>query len=308
MPVKCGCCHGTHPTSADVRTCCAARRSAVAPQFKATSDLRKAVPPLDAATVERVAYMDLVGTINEALTQVKSQRHADVLRMRLGMGGAPPMTLERIGGQIGVSRARVRQLEEAALGRLHGALRRTKTEFLADFQSALRAKTPGYGDRVIAATAVMAPDWPARPARKLVMRLAGAKDPTALYDNRSLRLVYDHGEAAIQEAPGPTASLDDGAVSVYEAITNRFGIKAGGHWRRFSAPGWFYVGQSVAECPVCGLVLEAFRRPYTTSAGVEYHYWALACLKCAAFWAPADLDGDGRKELYRSSEHRPSGS
>lgn len=45
-----------------------------------------------------------------------------VVRLRFGLDGAEPMTLERIGQRLGVTRERVRQLEAAALKRLRRLL------------------------------------------------------------------------------------------------------------------------------------------------------------------------------------------
>lgn len=47
-----------------------------------------------------------------------SDREADVLRMRFGLGGCQAMTLEEIGDQYGLTRERVRQLEARALEKL----------------------------------------------------------------------------------------------------------------------------------------------------------------------------------------------
>ena len=105
--------------------------------------------------------------------------------------------------------------------------------------------------------------------------------------------------AGVERGTTTSTSTTTGTTSAH------YQVEVDGRWKRFSSKGWFYVGQSVAGCPGCRLVLEAFRHPYVTSAGVQYHYWALVCLKCRAAWPPSDLDGDGRKELYKSSEHRP---
>jgi RNA polymerase sigma factor (sigma-70 family) len=49
---------------------------------------------------------------------VLSPRERQVLVMYYGLGGDEPMTLKQIGHAFGVSRERVRQLRERALGRL----------------------------------------------------------------------------------------------------------------------------------------------------------------------------------------------
>ena len=41
-----------------------------------------------------------------------------VLSLRFGLDGEPPQTLEEVGGQLGITRERVRQLETRALREL----------------------------------------------------------------------------------------------------------------------------------------------------------------------------------------------
>lgn len=63
-----------------------------------------------------------------------SSREAAVLRMRFGFDDHPVQTLQEIGAQLGLTRERVRQIQEEALAKLrrfaHGAPPRTKTPTL----------------------------------------------------------------------------------------------------------------------------------------------------------------------------------
>jgi RNA polymerase primary sigma factor len=59
-----------------------------------------------------------VENIHSLLNSI-AKRDADVLRMRYGMDGHEPMTLQEIGDRINLSRERVRQIESEALKRLN---------------------------------------------------------------------------------------------------------------------------------------------------------------------------------------------
>jgi RNA polymerase sigma factor (sigma-70 family) len=56
---------------------------------------------------------DLAGLLDDL-----PEKERTVIRLRFGLSGEEPLTLEAIGGRLGVSWERVRQLEEAALKRL----------------------------------------------------------------------------------------------------------------------------------------------------------------------------------------------
>jgi RNA polymerase primary sigma factor len=49
-------------------------------------------------------------------------RERTVVTLRFGLGGEEPLTLERIGGRLGLTRERVRQIESAALQHLRRLL------------------------------------------------------------------------------------------------------------------------------------------------------------------------------------------
>lgn len=76
-----------------------------------------AAPP-DSETYDRA----LTRTIELALGTI-SEREARILRLYFGIDGEEPRTLEEIGTMLGITRERVRQIKERALGRLRHASR-----------------------------------------------------------------------------------------------------------------------------------------------------------------------------------------
>ncbi len=69
-------------------------------------------------------------SIEEVLATLK-EREAKILRLYFGLDGQEPMTLEEIGGMLGITRERVRQIKEKALARLrHVSRARALESFL----------------------------------------------------------------------------------------------------------------------------------------------------------------------------------
>jgi len=80
----------------------------------------------DEKTFERA----LTDSIEEVLSTLK-EREARILRLYFGLEGKDPMTLEEIGGMMGITRERVRQIKEKALARLrHVSRARALESFL----------------------------------------------------------------------------------------------------------------------------------------------------------------------------------
>jgi RNA polymerase primary sigma factor len=52
---------------------------------------------------------------------ILTEKEARVIKMRFGIGGAEPMTLEQVGEVFGVTRERVRQIESKALRKLRAS-------------------------------------------------------------------------------------------------------------------------------------------------------------------------------------------
>jgi len=56
----------------------------------------------------------------QRMLAILEPRQAWVLRLRYGLDGGEPMTLEQVGTRHGMTRERVRQIEDEALKRLRG--------------------------------------------------------------------------------------------------------------------------------------------------------------------------------------------
>ncbi|MDH5805088.1 MAG: sigma-70 family RNA polymerase sigma factor [Gemmatimonadota bacterium] len=83
-------------------------------------------PGPDDQTFERA----LSNSIEEVLSTLK-EREAKILRLYFGLEGQEAMTLEEIGGLLGITRERVRQIKEKALARLrHVSRARSLESFL----------------------------------------------------------------------------------------------------------------------------------------------------------------------------------
>ena len=61
--------------------------------------------------------------IIEGVLSTLSNREAEIIRMRFGIGRDRPMTLEEVGTHYGLSRERIRQVETKALRKLRHPLR-----------------------------------------------------------------------------------------------------------------------------------------------------------------------------------------
>ena len=76
---------------------------------------------------DQVASAGLSEVISQMLTTL-TPREAEVLRLRFGLGAAPPHTLEEIGQRFDLTRERIRQIERGALRKLQHPLRRRQLE------------------------------------------------------------------------------------------------------------------------------------------------------------------------------------
>lgn len=80
---------------------------------------------------ELLQQMELRERIHAALSRLPA-RHAEILRLRYGIGSAAPHTLDAIGQQFGLSRERIRQIEQQALSQLRDAAQRGPLTELLD--------------------------------------------------------------------------------------------------------------------------------------------------------------------------------
>lgn len=68
---------------------------------------------------ENVFSLTLQDTLDEVLKQL-SEREMRIIQLRFGLGGEGPLTLEETGKMLGITRERVRQIQEKAIVKLRG--------------------------------------------------------------------------------------------------------------------------------------------------------------------------------------------
>jgi RNA polymerase primary sigma factor len=80
---------------------------------------------------ESLQSKSLIGDVNLVLAMLEP-READIIRLRFGLDGRDPLTLEQVGEQIGITRERVRQLQEEALRDLRKKMAKYEKQRTAD--------------------------------------------------------------------------------------------------------------------------------------------------------------------------------
>jgi RNA polymerase primary sigma factor len=81
----------------------------------------RATSPLDA-----LADKNMFGEL-DGLLDLLDERERRIIDVRFGLTGATPMTLEEVGRQFGVTRERIRQLQNSAIVKMRKALRKKDT-------------------------------------------------------------------------------------------------------------------------------------------------------------------------------------
>jgi RNA polymerase primary sigma factor len=69
---------------------------------------------------DTVYHITLQDTINEVLRQL-SRREMRIIELRFGLSGDGPLTLEETGKVLGITRERVRQIQEKAINKLRNS-------------------------------------------------------------------------------------------------------------------------------------------------------------------------------------------
>ncbi|HCQ34187.1 MAG TPA: RNA polymerase subunit sigma [Verrucomicrobiales bacterium] len=96
----------------------------------------KAVHPLEALE-EKTLRGQLSG-----LLEVLDEREQRIIDARYGLDGNRPLKLEEVGGEFGVTRERIRQLQAKALGKMRRALHRIEKPIPDPVRSAMGRKLP----------------------------------------------------------------------------------------------------------------------------------------------------------------------
>ena len=76
-----------------------------------------------------MAFERLTSEKMHRLIRELNEKEQKVILMRFGFGPEPPRTLEETGKSLGVTRERVRQIEEKALRKIRGFMRARRNEY-----------------------------------------------------------------------------------------------------------------------------------------------------------------------------------
>jgi RNA polymerase primary sigma factor len=88
---------------------------------------KKGTEDIEKELIEETIHKEL-----ESMLDVLDEREKEIIKMRYGLDGKEPKTLEEVGEKLGISRERVRQLEQRALKKLKAvALKKHLKDFLS---------------------------------------------------------------------------------------------------------------------------------------------------------------------------------
>jgi RNA polymerase primary sigma factor len=88
---------------------------------------KKGTEDIEKELIEETIHKEL-----ESMLDVLDEREKQIIKMRYGLDGEEPKTLEEVGEKLGISRERVRQLEQRALKKLKAvALKKHLKDFLS---------------------------------------------------------------------------------------------------------------------------------------------------------------------------------
>jgi len=88
---------------------------------------KKGTEDIEKELIEETIHKEL-----ESMLDVLDEREKEIIKMRYGLNGEEPKTLEEVGEKLGISRERVRQLEQRALKKLKAvALKKHLKDFLS---------------------------------------------------------------------------------------------------------------------------------------------------------------------------------
>ncbi|MBQ9039285.1 MAG: sigma-70 family RNA polymerase sigma factor [Clostridia bacterium] len=83
-----------------------------------STELGDLLPDMDQPTPEEIVFAQLNSELIERALQQLKKREADVIKLRYGLNGETPHTLEEVGAMYKVTRERIRQIEAKAIRRL----------------------------------------------------------------------------------------------------------------------------------------------------------------------------------------------
>lgn len=86
---------------------------------------------IDAVPPSRLVSKSMLNQDMMDLLEVLNEREQDIVRMRFGLGGEMPKTLQDIGDKYKLTRERVRQIESAAVRKMKQFLKQQKRDFHA---------------------------------------------------------------------------------------------------------------------------------------------------------------------------------